>query len=65
MIQRTDYITAARVDATIILLPLIGWLEASLTLAANDVPADVAARVLALPMARRRINLMPAVASPA
>jgi hypothetical protein len=64
MIERTDLTTAARIDATLILLPLIGWLEASCTLAANAVPADVAARVLALPMARRRIDLMPLAAFP-
>jgi hypothetical protein len=64
MIERVDLITAARIDATLILLPLIGWLEASCTLAANGVPADVAARVLALPMARRRIDLMPPAAFP-
>lgn len=56
MIERIDTLTAARVDATLILLPLIGWLEASYTLAANDVPAHVAARVLSAPSARRRIN---------
>jgi hypothetical protein len=65
MIERVDLITAARIDATLILLPLIGWLEASCTLAANGVPADVSARVLSLPMARRRIDLMPFAASPA
>lgn len=64
MIERTDLITAARIDATLILLPLIGWLEASCTLAINAVPADIAARVLALPMARRRIDLMPLAAFP-
>lgn len=61
---RTDFITAARVDATLILLPLIGWLEASRMLAANHVPAHVAARVLALPMARRGIEVTPLEASP-
>jgi hypothetical protein len=57
MIERTDYVTAARVDATLILLPLIGWLEASRTLAVNHVPVDVAARVLSLPMARRQVDV--------
>jgi hypothetical protein len=57
MIERTDPITAAKVDATLILLPLIGWLEASCTLAASQVPVEVAARVMALPMFRRQIAL--------
>jgi len=61
MTPRTDFITASPVDATLILLPLIGWLEASVTLATNDVPLDVAARALALPMARRPINLAPTI----
>jgi hypothetical protein len=65
MIERIDLITAARIDAILILLPFIGWLEASCMLAANGVPADVAARVLALPMARRRIDITPLAASPA
>ena len=64
MNERTDFITAARVDATLILLPLIGWLEASRTLAMNGVPADVAARVMTLPMARRRIDIKPLRAFP-
>jgi hypothetical protein len=64
MTERTDLVTASRVDATLILLPLIGWLEASCTLAVNSVPADVAARVLTLPMARRQIDLMPLAAFP-
>jgi hypothetical protein len=63
MNMRTNVITAARVDATLILLSLIGWLEASCTLAANDVQDDVAARVLTLPMARRKIKVTPFVAS--
>ena len=49
MDDRTDIMTAARVDATLILLPLMGWLEASFPLAANDVPTHVAARVLPAP----------------
>jgi hypothetical protein len=65
MIERTDFLTAARVDATLILLPLIGWLEASRTLAVNGVPADVAARVMTLPMARRQIDVTPIRAFPA
>lgn len=59
MDKRTDVMTAARVDATIILLPLIGWMEATRTLAANSVPVEVAARVMTMPMARRKINIMP------
>jgi hypothetical protein len=57
MIERTDFLTAARVDATLILLPLIGWQEAACTLSINHVPIDVAARVLANPDARRRIEV--------
>ena len=53
MNQRTDLITAMRVDLTLILLPAIGWLEAATTLATNEVPLEVAARVMALPMERR------------
>lgn len=64
MNKRADVITAARVDATLILLPLIGWLEASHTLAENEVPAEVAARVLTLPTARRKIEVTPLAASP-
>lgn len=55
MIERTDLITASRVDLTLLLLPTIGWLAAACTLAANDVPLEVAARVLALPDARRQL----------
>lgn len=53
MTERTDLITACRVDLTLILLPAIGWWEAAWTLAVNDVPLEVAARVLALPLERR------------
>jgi hypothetical protein len=56
MIKRTDSITASRVDLTLMLLPSIGWLEAAYTLAANDVPLEVAARVLALPFERRSMT---------
>lgn len=53
MIPRTDFATASRVDLTLILLPLITFQEASLMLAISCVPAEVAARVLTLPDARR------------
>jgi hypothetical protein len=53
MTNRTDLITASRVDLALILLPLVGWLPTSVTLAASGVPAEVAARVLALPLERR------------
>jgi hypothetical protein len=53
MVERTDLITASRVDLALILLPLVGWLETSVTLAASGVPAEVAVRVMALPSARR------------
>jgi hypothetical protein len=59
MTERTDLITASRVDLTLILLPAIGWLEAALTLAANDVPLEAAARVLALPLKRRASTMPP------
>jgi hypothetical protein len=58
MTPRTDHLTACRVDLTLILLPLIGRWEAAWTLAANDVPLEVAARVLAEP-AKRRIDAPP------
>jgi hypothetical protein len=61
MTPRTDYLTACRVDMTLILLPLIGWLGASVALAANDVPVEVAARVMAMPAARRDIAATGAV----
>jgi len=53
MTPRTDTLTAARVDLALILLPEITWLEASCMLAVDGVPLEVAARVLALPEARR------------
>ena len=42
MTERTDVMTTARVEATLILLPLIGWPEVSYTLAVNEVPVHVA-----------------------
>lgn len=59
MIDRTDVLTAIRVDLTIILLPKIGWLAASCMLAANHVPLDVAIRVLAQPRERRHVEIAP------
>jgi len=53
MKPRADIITAMRIDYALILLPAITWLEASCMLARSGVPVDVAARVLALPGARR------------
>lgn len=50
---RTNLITASQVDLALILLPEITWLEASFMLAVSGVPAEVAARVLVLPEARR------------
>jgi hypothetical protein len=64
MTERTDLITASRVDLTLLLLPAIGWLEAAWTLAANDVPLEVAARVLALPLERRASDMPLAFTSP-
>jgi hypothetical protein len=54
MKPRTDKVTANRVDQALILLPAITWLQASCMLALSGVPAEMAARVLALPGARRR-----------
>lgn len=54
MTPRTDHSTASRIDLALILLPLITWQEASVMLAVSGVPAEVAARVLTLPDARRR-----------
>jgi hypothetical protein len=59
MKPRTDHLTAARVDLTLILLPLISRWEAAWTLAANGVPLEVAARVLAEPRRRRPDSLPP------
>lgn len=53
MQTRTDSLTASRVDLTLILLPTITWLEASCMVALSGVPAEVAARALAVPEARR------------
>lgn len=53
MVPRTDLITASRVDLALILLPEVGWLAVACTLASSGVPAEVAARVLALPFERR------------
>jgi hypothetical protein len=55
MNQRTDIITASRVDLALLLLPEVGWLAAAVTLAVSGVPEEVAARVLALPLERRRV----------
>jgi hypothetical protein len=53
MTERIDLITASRIDLALILLPFVGWLATSVTLAASGVPAEVAARVLAMPLERR------------
>lgn len=57
MTPRVDLITASQVDLALLLLPLVGWLATSCTLAASGVPAEVAARVLALPLARRSYSI--------
>jgi hypothetical protein len=59
MNERTDIIMAMRVDLTPMLVPVIAWWDAAETLAENDVPLDVAARVMALSMEQRshRANL--------
>jgi hypothetical protein len=61
MTPRTDLITASQVDLALILLPEITWLEATCMLAVSGVPAEVAARVLARPAARRPAPATPAV----
>jgi hypothetical protein len=53
MTERTDLITASRVDLALILLPISTWLEASCMLALSGVPVEVAARVIAEPAERR------------
>lgn len=57
MNKRTGLITASRVDLTLILLPATAWLETAWTLAANDVPLEAVARVLALPLPRRASDM--------
>lgn len=57
MIERTDIVTAARVDAILTLSPLIGWLDLSCALAASGVPLEVAVRVIASPLERRQPSL--------
>jgi hypothetical protein len=57
MVERTDLITASRVDLALILLPLVGWLETLVTLAASGVPAEVAVRVMTIPGERRRTEV--------
>jgi hypothetical protein len=51
--MRLDIVTASRVDLVLILLPTITLWDAAWSLAASGVPLEVAARVLALPGARR------------
>jgi hypothetical protein len=53
MIERTDLVTASRIDCALILLPMVGWLATSVSLAVSGVPAEVAARVLTEPECRR------------
>ena len=56
--KRRDLVTASRVDLALVLLPAVTWLDASVMLAASGVPADVAARVMALPLERRTIDAL-------
>jgi len=58
MEKRVDTLTTGRVDAALLLLPAITWLEATVMMAASGVPAEVAARVLALPLERRPIQCL-------
>jgi hypothetical protein len=64
MNSRIDLITARRVDLVLILLPIIGRWEAACSLAADGVPIEVAARVLALPKERRHLRPAKSVAAP-
>lgn len=64
MMQRTDLLTASRVDLALILLPEIGWVAAAVMLALSEVPEEVAARVLALPGARRAVAMAQLPATP-
>ena len=57
--QRTDILTASRVDLVLALLPIITRAEAEQSLADSGVPADIAARVLDHPEQRRPM-LLPA-----
>jgi hypothetical protein len=57
VIERSDLITASRVDLALLLLPTVGWLQTACTLAASGVPEEVAARVLAMPAERRSYSL--------
>ena len=56
MNRRSDLITASRVDLCLILLPELTWLERTRMFAINQVPADVAARVITLPLERRAMR---------
>ena len=60
MTLRTDTITARQIDLALTLLPEITWLDVSCMLARSGVPVEVAARVLALPEARRPVMPHPA-----
>jgi hypothetical protein len=55
MTKRKDLLTASRVDLILILLPIIGHLDAVFALVDSGVPLEVAARVLATPEERRAI----------
>ena len=56
MEKRFDLITASRVDGALILLQIITRMEAAVMLAVSGVPAaEVAARVLVLPLERRPV----------
>jgi hypothetical protein len=55
MNARVDIVTSSRVDLALLLLPEVGWLAAAVTMAVSGVPAEVAARVLALPLERRPV----------
>lgn len=57
MTPRLDLITASQIDLALLLLPEVGWLATSCMLATSGVPADVAARVLALPLERRPYSI--------
>jgi hypothetical protein len=57
MLERTDLTTASRVELALILMPYVGWLATSVSLATSGVPLEVAVRVLVNPGARRRLDI--------
>jgi hypothetical protein len=61
MKSRIDTLTACRIDYVLILLPIITREEAEQSLADSGVPDAVVARVLAHPLERRPLPLVPPI----